>query len=67
MDYRDMRGEIGEMMVGMGIALARARSARPSGHFRCCVVPLPAAWLSIEKSIFAKRTQLNNSQSFLHE
>jgi hypothetical protein len=31
-----------------GTALARARSARPSGHLRCCVLPLPAARLSIK-------------------
>ena len=30
-------------------ALAHSRSARPSGHLRCCVSPLPAARLYREE------------------
>jgi hypothetical protein len=37
------------------------------GRQRRCIAPLPAAWLYIEKSVSAKRTQLKNAHMLRHE
>jgi hypothetical protein len=68
MDRRDMRGEAGQLMAGAGLhSLAPARLGLRLSATRICVSPPPAARLSIEKSVFTKRTQLKNVEMFWNE
>ena len=60
-------GEVAsQRLMPLSAPLAPARLAL-MGRLQRCVAPLPAAWLSIEKSFFTKRTQLKNAQLFRNE
>ena len=68
MDYRDMRGEAGGMMVGRGLC-TRSRPLGSPWWAACGVAsrPVTTGLGFIEKSVSAKRTQLENVEVFWNE